>query len=69
MDEYVDGIPDEFVEAASITITKGFTADSDGAVVFVTRSAGLSLMDAIGMVAFTQSVLPEMYASDEGDDG
>lgn len=58
-------IPDDFVEASSITIRKGFTSDSQGAVVFVTTSAGLSLMDAIGMVAFTQITLPNMYESED----
>lgn len=63
--DYHDGIPDDFVETATIVITKGFRPDSEGAVVYVAQSAGLSLMDAIGMVAFTQSVLPELYASNE----
>lgn len=56
-----DGIPEEFVESASMVITKGFMPDAAGAVIYVQRSPGLSLMDAIGMVAFTQIVLPNMY--------
>lgn len=57
-------------EIARITIIKSFDDDADGGEAVLTQySDGLSLVDALGMLAFAQATTLDTYMNDEDDDG
>lgn len=61
-----DADPPQGVEVARITIVKTFDADADGgAAVWTTYSDGLTLIDALGMLAFAQATTFHNYRGDE----
>ena len=56
-------------EIARITIAKTFDQDADGGEAIVTSySDGLSLVDALGMLAFAQATTFDTYVNDAEDD-
>lgn len=56
-------------ELARITIVKTFNDDADGGeAIQTTYSEGLSLVDALGMLAFAQATTFPTYAGDDDTD-
>ena len=56
-------------EIARITIVKTFDDDADGGEAIVTEySEGLSLVDALGMLAFAQATTFDTYVQQADDD-
>lgn len=59
-------LPEGAVEVARITIVKTFDDNSDGGVgCFIGYSDSLSLIDALGMVAFAQATTLNTYMEDD----
>lgn len=62
-------LPDTVTEVARVVIVKTFDDDADGGEAIVTTySEGLSLVDALGMLAFSTWATPSTYIDDEGED-
>jgi hypothetical protein len=60
----------EPVELARITIVKRYDDDADGGEAIVTTySDGLSLVDALGMLAFAQATTLPTYLDDDEQEG
>lgn len=59
-------LPEGAVEVARITIVKTFDDNADGGMAcFVGYSDDLSLIDALGMVAFAQATTLDTYTEDD----
>lgn len=57
------------IEVARITIVKTFDDEAEGSMaVWTTSSQGLSLIDAMGMLAFSSGVVYRDFGPDSPDD-
>jgi len=57
------------VEIARITIVKTYDDDADGGeAIFTAYSENLSLVDALGMLAFAQAMTVRQYLGDDPED-
>ena len=63
-----DNLPEGATEVARITIVKYFDDNAaDGEAVYARYSDGLSLLDALGMLAFTTATTPDTYGMTEDE--
>lgn len=62
-------LPEGSVEVARITIVKTFDDDAEGgAAIYTSYSENLPLVDALGMLAFSQAMTVRDYLGDDDDD-